>query len=175
MGKAVVDETIGVSPAEIAFAEEHESNVGQVKKKHGIVPGILAPVQGVRLRDGTWTANGPNVLHATALCSGMNVEFLERGPIETVVRVSYQFKGKPQILRNKQYPITSPGYPGGDGHYFCTIKILADQPSILFDEDSDVVTSWRMNLLPELNFDTARHPERQKDGAREGSGFRGSL
>ncbi|HZK83003.1 MAG TPA: glycosyl hydrolase family 28-related protein, partial [Humisphaera sp.] len=121
-------------------------------------------VQGVRLRDGTWTANGPNVLHANALCSGMNVEFLERGPIETVVRVSYQFKGKPQILRNKQYPITSPGYPGGDGHYFCTIKILADQPSILFDEDSDVVTSWRMNLLPELNFDTARHPERQKDG-----------
>jgi hypothetical protein len=163
-GKTAVDETAGVGAAEIAFAEEHESNVGQVKKKHGIASNIAAPVQGIQLRDGRWTANGPNVLRATALCSGMNVEFLERGPIETVVRVSYQFKGKPQILRNKQYPITSPGYPGGDGHYSCTIKILVDQPSILFEEDSDVVTSWRVNLLPELNFDAARHPERQKNG-----------
>ena len=94
----------------------------------------------------------------------MNVEFLERGPIETVVRVSYQFKGKPEIPRNKDYPNRSPGYPGGDGHYICTIKVLADQPSILFEEDSDVITSWRMNLFPELNFDTARHPQYQKDG-----------
>jgi hypothetical protein len=164
MGKTFVNETAGVSAAEIAFAEKHESNVGQVKKKHGIVPGNPAPVQGIQLHDGSWTGQGPNLLRAQALCSGMSVEFLERGPIETVVRVSYLFKGKPEIPFNKQYPITSPGYPGGDGHYTCTIKVLADQPSILFEEDSDVVTSWRMNLLPELKFDTARHPALQKDG-----------
>ncbi|HWE01756.1 MAG TPA: glycosyl hydrolase family 28-related protein [Tepidisphaeraceae bacterium] len=164
MGKTVVDETVGISAVEIAAAEQHESNVGQVKRKHGIFPAIPAPVQGIQLADGRWTAQGPNILHAMALCSGMSVEFLERGPIETVVRIGYRFKGKPQILRNKQYPITSPGYPGGDGHYTCTIKILANRPSIWFEEDSDVATSWRLNLFPELKFDTARHPERQKNG-----------
>ena len=164
MGKTFVNETAGVSAAEIADAEKHESNVAQVKKKHGIMPANPAPVQGIQLRDGSWTGQGPNVLHANALCSGMKVEFLERGPIETVVRISCQFKGKPEIPLNKQYPITSPGYPGGDGHYTCTIKVLADQPSVLFEEDSDVVTSWRLNLFPELNFDTARHPQYQKNG-----------
>ena len=165
MGKTFVDETAGLSAAEIAYAEKHESNVGQVKKKHGIVAGNPAPLQGVQLRDGK--LDGP-----VAECASRHrALFRDEGgisgarPIETVVRVSYQFKGKPEIPLNKDYPNRSPGYPGGDGHYICTIKILADQPSILFEEDSDVITSWRMNLFPEMNFDTARHPQYQKDGA----------
>jgi hypothetical protein len=94
----------------------------------------------------------------------MKVDFLEHGPLETVVQLSYGFKAKPQVPRSKEYADRNPGYPGGDGHYNCTIKVLADQPSILFQEDSDVEVSWRLNLLPELRFDTARHPERQPDG-----------
>ena len=164
MGQGFVSETAGLSAAEIALAEQSGWQMEQVKKKHGIRSVNPAPVQGVQLRDGRWTANGPNVLHAKALLAGMKVEFLERGPLETVVRVSYQFKAKPPIPRSQQYPDRSPGYPGGDGHYVCTIRVLVDQPSILFEEDADVETSWRMNLLPELRFDTARHPERQKNG-----------
>ena len=94
----------------------------------------------------------------------MKVEFVERGPFETVVRVNYQFQAKPAIPRDNNYPDRSPGYPGGNGHYTCTIKVLVDQPSLLFEEDADVETSWRMNLLPELHFDTARHPQVQKNG-----------
>ena len=163
-GLGFVDETAGLNATTIASAGESWWHLEQAKKKFSFVAKIPAPVQGVQLRDGRWTALGPNVLHVKALACGMKVEFLERGPFETVVRLSYLFKAKPAIPRSQQYPDRSPGYPGGDGHYTCTIKVLADQPSILFEEDADVETSWRMNLLPELNFDTARHPERQKDG-----------
>ena len=49
----------GLSPEEIAHAAGHEYNLAEVRKKHGIKPSIPAPVQGMRLRDGRWTANGP--------------------------------------------------------------------------------------------------------------------
>ncbi|MHB9134186.1 MAG: glycosyl hydrolase family 28-related protein [Armatimonadota bacterium] len=166
-GKTFTDETAGLTPEEITYAAGHDYNRAAVVKKHAIVTKTLAPVQGVQLRDGRWTANGPNLLQAKGLCSAMKVEFLERGPFETVIRLSYLYKAKPPIPREEQYAETSPGYPGGDGHYTCTITVMADQPSIIFEEDADVETSWRMNLLPEMNFDTARHPERQKDGLRE--------
>lgn len=163
-GITFTDETVGLTPEEITAASTHEYNLSDVKKKHNLTPTNLAPVQGLQLRDGRWTANGSNLIYAKGLFSAMSVEFLERGPFETVIRVSYQFKAKTAIPPNKSYLDRNPGYPGGDGHYSCTITILADQPSMLFDEDSDVETSWRMNLLPEMQFDTARHPERQKNG-----------
>jgi hypothetical protein len=131
----------------------------QVKKKLGIKPKNLAPVQGIRLRDGRWTANGPNLLSADPLCAGMKVEFLARGPLETVARVHYDFKAKAAVGRNAQYPGRNPGYPGGDGHYTCTITVRADSPSIEFEEDADLVpVNWTLNLWPEFKFDTARRP-----------------
>jgi hypothetical protein len=166
-GKACTDETAGVTPDELTSASAHEYNLNDVKRKHALKASTPAPVQGLRLRDGRWTANGPNILYAKGLCAGMKVEFLERGPFETVVRVSYQFKGKPLIPREPQYAETSPGYPGGDGRYACTITVQADQPTILFDEDADIETYWRMNLLPEMAFDTARHPARQQNGIKD--------
>ncbi len=135
-GKGFVSETTGLTDEEFAIAAEHEY-VEATKKKHNITPRILAPVQGVQLRDGTWTANGPNILNAVAFCSTMKVEFVERGPFETFVKVSYLFKGKQAIPRIPKYADTSPGYPGGDGHYTCTIKVLAGQPTIQFEEDSE--------------------------------------
>jgi hypothetical protein len=159
-----VDETAGLDAKTIATAEQSEWSLEQIKKGHHIDSHTAAPLQGLRLRDGSWTALGPNSLRAKALASTMKVEFLERGPLETTVKLSYGFKAKPPIPRDQKYPDRSPGYPGGDGHYCCTIKVLADEPSILFEEDADVETSWRLNLLPELRFDTARHPQRQPDG-----------
>ena len=89
----------------------------------------------------------------------MKVEFLKRGPLETVVRVQYDFKAKAGVGRNEQYPDRNPGYPGGDGHYTCIIGVKADQPTLEFEEDSDrVPVSWSLNIWPELRFDTARHP-----------------
>ena len=161
-GHGFVDETAGLSAQMIALAQRDSSQMEKLKNRKPVI--IPAPVQGVQLHDGSWTGNGPNGFHAQALCCGMKVEFVERGPFETVVRVNYQFQAKPAIPRDNNYPDRSPGYPGGNGHYTCTIKVLVDQPSLLFEEDADVETSWRMNLLPELHFDTARHPQVQKNG-----------
>ena len=158
-GKTFTDETAGLTPDELAQAAQNGWELEQARKKHGIVPSNPAPVQGLRLRDGRWTANGPSLFVAEALCSGMKVEFLARGPIETVVRVRYDFKAKPPAAPYAPDPSRNPGYPGGDGHYLCTIKLAAGRPVIEFEEDCDrVATNWRMNLWPELNFDTLRHP-----------------
>ena len=52
---------------------------------------LPAPVQGVLLNDGTWTATGPNVLQTLAdEGSGrFDVTFLEKGPLKTMVRIHY--------------------------------------------------------------------------------------
>jgi len=158
-GKTFTDESAGVDEKELARAQTHPYELEQVKKKHGIKPTTPAPVQGLRLRDGRWTAAGPNLLSAQALCRSLKVEFLERGPLETVVRVHYEFKAKPAFAPYTQDLSRNPGYPGGDGHYTCTITVAVDQPTVVFEEDSDrVVVSWTLNLLPELQLDTARHP-----------------
>jgi hypothetical protein len=40
-------------------------------------PRTLAPIQGIRLRDGTWVGVGPNWMQQPALA--MKVEFIEQG------------------------------------------------------------------------------------------------
>ncbi len=158
-GKQFTDESAGLDAMELARAQKGPWELEQLKKKHGIQPSNPAPVQGLRLREGRWTATGPNVLSAQPLCRSMKVEFLERGPLETVVRMHYEFKAKPAIAPYAPDLSRNPGYPGGDGHYTCTITVAVDQPTIVLEEDSDrVVVSWTLNLLPELKFDTARHP-----------------
>jgi len=158
-GVRFTDESAGIDAKDLARAETHPQELEQVRKKHGIKHSNPAPLQGVRLRDGRWTCAGPNILSAQAFCKSMKVEFLERGPIETTIRVHYEFKAKPSFPAYKPDPSRNPGYPGGDGHYTCTITVAADQPTIVFEEDSDrVVVSWPLNILPELQFDAARHP-----------------
>ena len=131
----------------------------QIKKQLGITPKNPAPVQGLKLADGRWTATGPNLLSVEPLLSALDVKVVEQGPLETVVRVHYSFKAKSPIGAYAQDPSRNPGYPGGDGHYTCTITLQADDPVIGFEEDADrVPVSWTLNLWPEIKFDTARHP-----------------
>jgi hypothetical protein len=131
----------------------------EIKKQLGITPKNPAPVQGLQLADGRWTATGPNLLSAEPLLSALDVKVVEQGPLETVVRVHYSFKAKAPIGAYAQDPSRNPGYPGGDGQYTCTITVKADDPVIRFEEYSDrVVVNWQLNIFPELPFDTARHP-----------------
>jgi hypothetical protein len=154
-GKTFTDEWALLDDDQKKKALENGWERDQVKKKLGITPKNLAPVQGIRLRDGRWTANGPNLLSADPLCSGMKVEFLARGPLETVVKVHYDFKAKAASSPTSR----SSGYPGGDGHYTCIVSVKADQPTIEFEEDADLVpASWALNIMSEVNFDTARRP-----------------
>ena len=158
-GKTFTDEWALLDEEQKKKALESGWEASQIKKQLDIKSTNPGPVQGIRLRDGRWTANGPNLLSAEPFCSGMKVEFLSRGPLETVVRVHYDFKAKAVVGRNAQYPDRNPGYPGGDGHYTCIIGVKADQPTIEFEEDSDRAgAGWSMNIRPEVKFDTARHP-----------------
>ena len=159
-----VNELAGLSEQEVVNAEKQENGAEELKAAHRIFRSNPAPVQGIQLRNGNWTATGPNWLQAKGLCTGAKVELVEEGPFEVVVKLSYLFKAKPAIPKSNVHPEWNPGYPGGDGHYTCTITVQAGEPSILFDEDSDVITSWRLNVFPEMNPDSARHPGLIEDG-----------
>jgi len=51
---------------------------------------VPAPVQGVRLRDGTWAASGPNRMKFAGKVTKMGVRFLEKGPLKALVEVAYE-------------------------------------------------------------------------------------
>ncbi len=98
-----------------------------------------APVQGIRHRDGQWTATGPNFLSMPA--ERMEVRFLERGPLKVVAEVAYTFKR-----------------PGpGKGYYKSTIELQEGQPSILFEEDTDSDISYSLNVYDGLRPSQARY------------------
>jgi hypothetical protein len=53
----------------------------------------LAPIQGVRLRGGTWSGLGANVLVARALkLLDARTDVVEAGPLKVVVQVRYEFE-----------------------------------------------------------------------------------
>jgi hypothetical protein len=112
----------------------------------------LAPIQGVRLRDGTWSGLGPNLLAARALkLLDASVEMVEAGPLKAVVQVRYDFD-KPQY----SYGLVKIADPG-PGYLRVTITVLAGQPSILVEEDTDLDEVWAMNLYNGLRPDRAQY------------------
>lgn len=116
----------------------------------------LAAVQGVRLRNGTWTATGPNVIVSKE--SGVplpvhqaRLEWIEKGPLKVVARVWYQ---------TDRWGISDGDtvlVEGGLGEISTTITLKAGQPSILIEEDSDVDASYILNLSAGLSPDEARY------------------
>jgi len=98
-----------------------------------------APIQGLRYRDGMWTATNVTVnllslgsAEREVRITGTSVRFLERGPLKVVAEIAYQF---------------------ADTNRFCTstIEVQAGQPSILIEEDGNVNTEYALNLAPGLN------------------------
>ena len=126
---------------------------------------IPAPVQGVRLADGTWTATGPNYLTVdTPVARGMTVRLVERGPLVTTLEVAYEFE-RP----DNWHPIVpNLGRAGGDGYYRSTITLQAGQPSILFEEDTDMKLSYLMNLYPGVQPNQARYRGHSSPGPQYG-------
>lgn len=115
---------------------------------------VPAPVQGVRFRDGTWSGTGPNRLVFTEGCNGaegtkltgMEVRLLARGPLRAVAQVLYRFQ-HPEYAYGQQKLVEA-----GEGFYTCTITLEAGRPSVLFEEETDVVPRWS------LDFHDAVHP-----------------
>jgi hypothetical protein len=119
-----------------------------------VVPADLAatpaPLQGVRLADGTWTGLGPNRLDRAA--TAMTVTVLERGPL--LVRVAVRYELPRGELRGAYEPEV---IPAGQGSYTCTLELQAGQPSLLVEEEGDVELAWSLDVHPGLLPDRARY------------------
>jgi len=114
--------------------------------------GTPAPIQGLRMRDGTWTASGPNILHVKAdRTRGLTVRFLEKGPLKVVVEVSYRFD-RPAYVYGQQKVA-----PAGPGFYTSTVTVEAGQPSILFEEDTDMDLSYSLDVYDAVHPTHARY------------------
>jgi len=131
---------------------------------------IPAPVQGLRMRDGKWYGTGPNWLGYQSaadwtkrtLATGMSVRFRECGPLKTVVQIDYRFD-HPELKYGQQVL-----KPAGQGYYTSTITLLAGQPSILFEEDTDFEPSWSIELYDAVRPTHARYRGHHSTDARFG-------
>ena len=112
----------------------------------------LAPIQGVRLHTGEWTARGPNLLtaHANAL-TDTSVTVMESGPLKVTVRLAYTFD-RPAYAYG-QVAIAG----AGPGHLTVTLTVRAGQPSIELEEETDLDEVWAINVHAGLAPSEARY------------------
>ena len=113
-----------------------------------------APAQGVRLRDGTWTPGGSrlSITPPEKAAAGMSVNFIEKGPLKTVVQVRYDFASE------------------GDTTAFSTttIAVEAGQPSILFEEEADLDRSYGIEMQDAVHPTQARYRGHHSDSKAAG-------
>jgi len=129
---------------------------------------ILAPIQAIRYRDGTWTQSGPVLLNVSGKPKSMNMQVLERGPLKAVVEVTYVFDRADLRYGNELL------IPAGEGHYRCRIEVQAGQPSILIEDEADTDVSYRLDCWNGLEPNQARyrghHAGRKEHGYEAGGG-----
>jgi len=114
--------------------------------------GTPAPVQGLRMRDGTWTGQGPNVLQVRATRTrSIAVRVLEEGPLKVVMEVFYSFD-RPEYVYGQQKVASA-----GRGFYVSTITVEAGHPSILFEESTDMDLSYSIDVYDALHPTHARY------------------
>jgi hypothetical protein len=100
-----------------------------------------APVQGIQLADGSWTAAGPNTI---AFLGGSTVKKLtvlpvEQGPLKVVAELTYELE------RAETRNATAVVCPAGPGKYTCRVEVQAGQPSLLFEEETDCQYSYTLD------------------------------
>jgi hypothetical protein len=113
--------------------------------------GTPSPIQGLRFRDGIWTAVGSNTMDRPA--KAMTVEWLEKGPLVARVKIAYVYDKGPLHSARPELP----DVPAGEGPYSVTIEMQAGQPSILFEEECEVDIGYRVNITDGLTPDRARY------------------
>ena len=118
----------------------------------------LAPIQGVQLRDSSWTATGPNYLYpqgdgpSTPLPAlSAAVKILEQGPLQFTAQVTYAYN-RPALYYGNDVLI-----PAGAGHYYSTITVQAGQPSVLIEDETDMDLQYFLNVYGALQPDHARY------------------
>jgi len=139
----------------------------------------LAPIQGIQLKDGTWTANGPNKLmtfntygkfnNLPLNATSVQTEIVESGPLEIVLKVSYSYIPFAQAVQYTSTtmkracmkaadgalpPCTLPQQPG---YYASTITLQAGQPSILIEDDTNKDFTYSLNVYGSIRPDQGRY------------------
>ena len=110
-----------------------------------------APIQGLRYRDGTWCAVGPNYMSRAA--KSMTVEWLEKGPLVARVKVAYVYdKG---LLHSARPEV--PEVSAGEGPYSTIIELQAGQPSLTFEEECETDIGYFVDVTDGLNPDRAQY------------------
>jgi hypothetical protein len=102
----------------------------------------LAPIQGVRLRDGVWTATAPNrlTIPTGTVITDATARILEQGPLRVTVEVAYAYT-RPVY----KYGTTMIA-PAGAGVYRSTIRLEAGQSAIVIEDDADTDLSYSLDV-----------------------------
>ncbi|MFN7918907.1 MAG: hypothetical protein U0Q16_02350 [Bryobacteraceae bacterium] len=120
----------------------------------------LAPIQGIRLRDGRWAATGPNYLYPSGAdlsrlkpleALSASTRFLERGPLVVTIEVAYKYR-RPDLVYGSKLLI-----PGGDGFYRSVLTVQAGQPSVAILDDTDMDLQYRLDIYAALPANQARY------------------
>jgi len=119
----------------------------------------LAPIQGILLRNGVWTATGPNYIRTINdwwptnpwPANSATARIVEQGPLEVTIEVSYTYS------RPDWGVGTSKFIPGGLGYYKSQITVQAGQPSITIEDDTDSDFEYSLNFYSGVTPDQARY------------------
>jgi hypothetical protein len=112
----------------------------------------LAPIQGICLHDKTWTATESNALVAMASSlTDVHVDLIEKGPLKTVITIKYDF-AKPEYIYGKTRISDA-----GPGYLAVTMTLLANQPSIFIEEETDVDEVWSLNAYDGVSPNQGRY------------------
>ena len=153
---------------------------------------ILAPIQGIRHRDGTWTGTGPNYLYmpqtwhdpgANESLNGGNfpaksgtVEIVENGPLRAKVRVTYACL-RPAHAPSGHWDYWDVIYASDNGFYICTVTLEAGQQSIIVEQETDVNVAFSVNMNTGVSADRARYCSHGGLGmvAAQGHNYNGTV
>ena len=153
---------------------------------------VLAPIQGIRHRDGTWTGTGPNYIYSGMTwwssqipdpvwqytsrgpcnlpATAATVEVLENGPLRAKIKMSYV------VLR----PMWTHGeekltLPSENGHYICTVTLEAGQQFIIVDQETDGRPAWKINMNTGVSADRARWRGHHAESIAQGHNYDGTV
>lgn len=140
----------------------------------------LAPIQGIQLRDGSWTATGPNYIYRYENWNGtpnpgtlpaltVASTLVESGPLKVVVQVAYTYD-RPGLYYGNTLLIA-----GGPGSYKSTITVEAGQPSVQILEETDMDLQYYLNAFAAVQPDTGRYRGHIADNAQEGVDSKGNV
>ncbi|MDX2049060.1 MAG: hypothetical protein SFU87_19895 [Chitinophagaceae bacterium] len=125
---------------------------------------VLAPIQSIIYRDGTYSDDTPNYLISDVPPVSVKIIFDEKTAERCIVRIRYHFN-KPQFVYNKQ---TYKGGNAGPGYYQTTITLTKTSKSALIEEDSDYDVYYQVKISKGLNPDKARYRGAASDNAANG-------